>query len=100
MMVGDTVVDMQSGMQLRSVSSDELSDDSAWISGWFRNKADSLVIQKFLVLDAGAPTYKLASQAVDFWGEQALSVCGAEAIEMSPAFGTMLLLTAVRLNIA
>jgi|GEM_PF-6589227 len=93
---GTCILDADSGMQLRAISVDDVADNIPWISGWFKDGDGKLIIQKFTVLNAGKPTYRMASRAVDFWGAKVLGIPEADAIEMSPAFGANLLIPAVR----
>ena len=93
---GNTVFESQSRMQLQMISAETISNDSCWINGWFNTGNQGLVIKKFIVLDIGNPTYKLASKAVDYWGKQVLGLAQADAIEMSPLFGSRLVIPAIR----
>jgi len=93
---GTFVLDTDSGMQMRAISVDVVADNIPWISGWFKDRDGKLIIQKFLLVNTGMPTYRLASRAIDFWGEQVLGIPQPDVIEMSPAFGSALLIPAVR----
>lgn len=92
---GDRMTELESGMSLLLVDEENLSDDKPWINGWFQTADNKLVIQHFVVLPVGSPSYALAGKAIDHWGREQLGVEQASAAQMSGSFGSQLLLPAV-----
>ena len=87
---------MESGMSLQLVDEENLPDDKHWISGWFQTADNKLIIQHFVVLPVGSPSYGLAGKAIDYWGREQLGIEQASAMQMSGSFGSQLLLPAVK----
>lgn len=92
---GERVTELQSDMSLLFVDEENLPNHKPWISGWFQTAYNELVIQHFVVLPVGSPSYALAGKAIDHWGREQLAVEQASAIQMSVSFGSQLLLPAV-----
>lgn len=70
------------------------SEEIAWIEAWYELPNGHCVTEKFIVLEAGQPTYQSISQALELFGEQVLNA-SISATQMSPAFADRYLFPAV-----
>ncbi|MDB5088582.1 MAG: hypothetical protein JWR09_2576 [Mucilaginibacter sp.] len=94
--IGEDLIltELHSGMQLEMVTDQESDEALSWIEGWFELPNGHLVIQKFIVLEMGQPTYQLANDALAFWGKEVLDA-QLSSVQLSPEFGNLYLLTEV-----
>lgn len=88
------VIDADSGMQLAMLTNGNGGESLPWIEGWFTSPDGHCVIEKFIVLDAGRPTYRLANEMLAYWGLKVLSAELA-AVQMSPEFASRYLFPAI-----
>lgn len=86
------ITDIESGMQLKAVPDKEIPDDIAWVGAWYDIPGTGKVRQNFIVLDTGKPTYRLVDKALVYWGKETWNISGLDALFMSPAFGSSLLI--------
>lgn len=88
------VIDADSGMQLAMLTDGDGGELLPWIEGWFTLPDGHCVIEKFIVLDEGRPTYRVASAMLAYWGIVVLSA-ELSAVQMSPAFASRYLFPAI-----
>ena len=80
------------GMQLQ-INKDSVTE-SPWVEAWYELPNGNCIVEKFLVLDSGRPTYTLINEALEFFGRQILNA-QFHSLLMSPGFAGRYLYPAI-----
>ncbi|MDB4926622.1 hypothetical protein [Mucilaginibacter sp.] len=80
------------GIQLQLTKDDPV--EGPWIEAWYVLPNGHCVIEKFIVLETGKPSYQLIDEALVFWGQTVLSAT-LNSTQMSPELASRYLFTAI-----